>query len=467
MSPTKMRLFNTEGLKLEEFKTREPGRVRIYTCGPTVHDRAHIGNFRTFLFEDILCRYLKYKGYEVDQVMNITDVDDKTILKSRKQRLSLKDYTEMYTQAFFEDRDTLRIQPAGRYPRATDHVPEMIDIIRLLLEKGFAYESHGSVYFRITSCPGDGRLSGIDTSGLIEGYRIDSDEYTKESPKDFVLWKGRKDEEEDFWPSPFGPGRPGWHIECSAMSMKYLGMPLDIHCGGVDNIFPHHENEIAQSEAAFGQRFVNTWLHSAHLVVEGEKMAKSKGNFFTVRELLDEGYEPTVLRYLLMSVHYRKQLNFAEDTLVQARGSLARLRDFLYRLKNEDFPAGKSPEVEEALNRTVRSFEEAMDDDLNISGGLAAMFEAIRDINKLADAGRLFAEDVPAIRSTIQRLDQVFNIADFPEDTIAAEVEAMIEKRNEARRKKDFRAADEIRDALKKNGIVLEDTPAGTRWKKV
>jgi cysteinyl-tRNA synthetase len=437
----------------------------MYTCGPTVHDRAHIGNFRTFLFEDVLHRYLRYKGYEVEQIMNITDVDDKTILKARKQNLSLREYTEIYTQGFFEDRDILKIVPAKQYPRATDHIPEMIEIIRILLEKGYAYQSHDSVYFRITSFPSNGKLSGIDPSALIEGYRVDSDEYTKESPKDFVLWKGHR-EGEDSWPAPFGEGRPGWHIECSAMSIKYLGIPIDIHCGGVDNIFPHHENEIAQSEAAYGQRFVTHWLHSAHLVVEGEKMAKSKGNFFTVHDLIEQGHDPLVLRYLLMSVHYRKQLNFSEDALTQARGSLNRLKDFLYRLKQESYSEGKSPRVEELIASSISSFESAMEDDLNISGGLAALFELIYSINKLADSKELFAGDVAPIEAAIRKMDQVFGFAVFPEDIVSAEIEGWIEKRNEARRKKDFRAADEIRDMLQKQGIILEDTPGGTRWKK-
>jgi cysteinyl-tRNA synthetase len=461
-----MQLFNTLGQQLQEFKTVEPQKVRLYTCGPTVHDRAHIGNFRTFLFEDILRRYLAYKGYDVHHTMNITDVDDKTILKARKQGLSLREYTEIYTQAFFEDRDILKIVPAREYPRATDHIPEMIEIIQKLLEKGHAYKAHDSVYFRITSFPGYGKLSGIDASGLIDGYRVDSDDYSKESPKDFVLWKGRK-EGEDYWPSPFGDGRPGWHIECSAMSVKYLGHPLDIHAGGVDNIFPHHENEIAQSESYLEGPFANYWLHSAHLIVEGEKMAKSKGNFYTVRDLLEAGHDALVLRYMLISVHYRKQLSFGKATLQQAQGSLDRLRDFLYRLKDGDFSAGKSPEAETITNNAISNFEAALDDDLNISGALGAMFEMIRDVNKLADTGSLFADDIPLIRAAIRKMDQIFGIVSFPQDSISDEIEKWIEKRNEARRRKDFKTSDEIRDMLKSQGIVLEDTTSGTRWKKV
>lgn len=460
-----MRIFNTLGQKLVEMEPLKPGKVHLYTCGPTVHDRAHIGNFRTFMFEDVLRRYLAYRGFDVLHVMNITDVDDKTILKAHKQNLSLRDYTEIYTQKFYEDRDTLKILPAHHYPRATDHIPEMIEIISKLLEKGYAYQTQDSVYFRITSFPPYGKLSGIETAGLIDGYRIDSDEYTKESPKDFVLWKGKK-EGEDAWPSPWGEGRPGWHIECSAMSVKYLGHPIDIHCGGVDNIFPHHENEIAQSEAWLGDQFVKYWMHSTHLIIDGEKMAKSLGNFRTVQDLIEESIDPVVLRYMLMSVHYRKQLNFSDDTITQAKGALSRLRDFLYRLKNEDFPAGKSPEVESAVTKALSDFEASMDDDLNISAALAAQFELIREMNRRADSRNLLRDDVPSIHAAIRKMDQIFGIAVFPEDAVSEEIEKWIEKRNEARRKKDFKTSDEIRDLLKRQGVILEDTPSGTRWKK-
>ena len=407
-----MQIFNTLGQKLEEFRPVKENKVQLYTCGPTVHDRAHVGNFRTFMFEDVLRRYLAYKGIDVHHMMNITDVDDKTILKARKQNLSLRDYTEIYTQKFFEDRDILKIVPAHEYPRATDHIPEMIEIISALLQKGYAYQAQDSVYFRITSFPEYGKLSGIETQQLIDGYRVDSDEYTKESPKDFVLWKGKK-EGEDFWPSPFGDGRPGWHIECTAMSVKYLGHPIDIHCGGVDNIFPHHENEIAQSEAWLDGPFANYWMHSTHLIIDGEKMAKSRGNFFTVRDLIEEGHDPLVLRYMLMSVHYRKQLNFGDDTIVQAKGALGRLRDFLYRLKHDPIAAGKHPEVENILTRTIRDFEASMDDDLNISAALAAQFEMIRDLNKLADSKNLFAEDIPSIHRQSEKWTR-FSGSAFP-----------------------------------------------------
>ena len=460
-----MRLFNTCGSKLEDFTPKHPPKVTMYCCGPTVHDRAHIGNFRTFIFEDILYRYLKYKGYDVHYVMNITDVDDKTILKARKQNLSLREYTDFYTQAFFEDRDTLKILPANQYPRATDHIPEMIELTQKLLEKGFAYQSQDSVYFRITALPSYGKLSGLEHQTLIDGYRVDTDEYTKESPKDFVLWKGRR-ENEDYWDAPFGQGRPGWHLECSVMSIKYLGLPIDIHAGGVDLIFPHHENEIAQSEAAFDTTFVRYWLHSAHLQVDGEKMAKSKGNFFTVRELVEEGHDPLVLRYMLMSVHYRKQLNFSDETLTQAKGALGRVKDFLYRLKHENYPDGRTAEVDSLLSDAQKTFEQSLDEDLNISGALGALFEMIYRINLLADKKEIGAQDVPNIEAMVRKMDQVFGIAVFPDVTISGEIEELIEKRNQARRSKDFKTADEIRDRLLRDGIVLEDTPGGTRWKK-
>jgi cysteinyl-tRNA synthetase len=460
-----MQLFNTAGFKLEEFTPQKPNHVTMYCCGPTVHDRAHIGNFRTFIFEDILYRYLLYKGWNVNYVMNITDVDDKTILKARKQKLSLREYTEIYTQAFFEDRDVLKILPAGKYPRATDHIPEMIEMIQKLLEKGYAYQSHDSIYFRITSFPPYGKLSGLDQQALIDGYRVDSDEYTKESPKDFVLWKGRR-EDEDYWDAPFGQGRPGWHLECSVMSIKYLGIPIDIHAGGVDLIFPHHENEIAQSEAAYGETFVRYWLHSAHLQVDGEKMAKSKGNFFTVRELVDDGHDPQILRYMLMSVHYTKQLNFSDESLIQAKGALGRLKDFLYRLEHDSFSEGSSREVEDVLAKAQKTFEESLEDDLNISGALGALFEMIYHLNKIADKKEIGAQNAPAIKNLIRKMDQVFAITTFPETSISEEIEQLIEKRNEARRKKDFKRADEIRDQLLAHGIILEDTAGGTRWKK-
>ncbi len=326
------RFYNTLTRRVEEFEPLEAGRVRMYTCGPTVHDHTHIGNFRTFVWEDLLRRSLEHLGYEVTQVMNITDVDDKTIRKSLAEGVSLAEYTERYTRSFFEGLDLLKVKRAEHYPRATAHIPEMIRIIEVLRDKGMTYDSQGSIYYRIASFPGYGRLSGVERRELLDGARIDSDEYEKESARDFALWKSSKPGE-PAWDSPFGAGRPGWHIECSAMSIKYLGETFDIHTGGVDNIFPHHENEIAQSEAYTGKPFVRYWLHAAHLMVESEKMAKSLGNFFTLRELLEKGYDARAIRWLLLGTHYRRNLNFTFDGIAQAAREVGRLDDFRRRVE--------------------------------------------------------------------------------------------------------------------------------------
>jgi cysteinyl-tRNA synthetase len=327
-----LKLHNTLTNADEEFHPLEEGVVRFYTCGPTVYDYAHIGNFRTFVFQDLLRRYLEHRNYRVIHVMNITDVDDKTIHNARAQGMTLRDYTAKYTEAFLADCKTLRIEMPGLMPRATDHIPEMVALIQKLEEKGYTYRKDGSIYFSIAHFPGYGRLSKADFSGAQAGARVDTDKYDKENARDFVLWKAKK-EGEDFWETDIGPGRPGWHIECSAMSMKYLGETFDIHCGGVDLIFPHHENEIAQSESATGKPFVRYWVHPEFLIVEGEKMSKSKDNFFRLKDLLDQGHSPEAIRYLLLSVHYRKQLNFTMDGLRQAQSSIQRLEDFLLRAK--------------------------------------------------------------------------------------------------------------------------------------
>jgi len=332
-----LRFWNTMTRRLDEFQPLEPGRVGLYTCGPTVYDFAHLGNFRAYIFEDLLRRYLEYSGFQVTQVMNITDIDDKTIRRSREEGLSLTDYTRRYEKAFYEDRDALRIKPAAFYPRATDHIPEMVELVRRLEAGGFAYRKDGSIYFSIEKFPGYGRLAGIEAGALKAGVRVDSDEYEKEDVRDFVLWKESKPGE-PVYETTLGPGRPGWHLECSAMSMKYLGETFDIHTGGVDNIFPHHENEIAQSEAATGRPFARYFLHCAHLMVEGEKMAKSKGNFYTLRDLLARGHDPVAVRALLLAVHYRSPLNFTFDGLAAAGRSVERIQGFYRRL--DSGPAG-------------------------------------------------------------------------------------------------------------------------------
>ncbi|MGC9314872.1 MAG: cysteine--tRNA ligase, partial [bacterium] len=367
---------NTLGNRIVEFKPLDDKKVGLYTCGPTVYDYAHIGNYRTYMFEDLLRRWLKYRGYSVTQVMNLTDVDDKTIRESNKQGLSLDDYTAKYKAAFFEDLDTLGIERAEVYPSATEHIDAMVALVKSLLDKGYAYRgADGSIYYSIAKFPEYGKLSGKRIDMNISGARISSDEYEKDQAADFALWKAWDEGDgEVYWETELGKGRPGWHIECSAMSSQYLGTTFDIHTGGEDNIFPHHENEIAQSEAASGEPFVKYWLHSAHLIVEGKKMSKSLGNFYTLRQLLDKGYDPLAVRYVLISTHYRQQLNFTFDGLDGAKSSIDRLREFETMLGA--LPEGEvNPAASELLQKARAGFEDSLDDDLNISGALGAVFE--------------------------------------------------------------------------------------------
>lgn len=459
--------YNTLKRKKHIFVPLKEGEVSMYTCGLTVYDRGHIGNFRTFIFEDILRRYLEYKGYRVIQVMNITDVDDKTIKGAIETGKSLREYTEYYTDLFFKDIDILNIERAEYYPRATEHINDMVELIKVLLKKGIAYESKGSIYFRISAFPEYGKLSGLDSKSLIDGYRIDSDEYEKENVKDFVLWKAAK-EGEPYWDTELGPGRPGWHIECSVMAMKYLGETLDIHAGGVDLIFPHHENEIAQSEAATEKAFVNYWLHSEHLIIEGEKMSKSKGNFYTVNDLIEKGIDPTILRYLLMNVHYRKKLNFTSASILQAKEAVDRIISFKLRLMTEVIKEGvESNKIVSLLEKTKSEFEDAMDDDLNISEALASIFELIHQVNILIDNNGLTKREAELILSYLKRFDKILGIIFVDKDEIADnEIFSLIEERNKARKERDFQRADEIRNHLLKKGIILEDTKTGTRWKR-
>jgi cysteinyl-tRNA synthetase len=467
-----VRFHNTLTRRVEEFEPLEPGKVRMYTCGPTVHDHTHIGNFRTFVWEDLLRRSLKALGFSVMQVMNITDVDDKTIKKSMAEGISLGEYTERYTRSFFEGLDVLRVERAEIYPRATDHVPEMIRMIEGLRDKGLTYESQGSTYYRIAAFPEYGRLSGVEQRELRDGARIESDEYEKESARDFALWKGRKDEE-PAWPSPFGEGRPGWHIECSAMSLRYLGETFDIHTGGVDNIFPHHENEIAQSEAFTGRPFVRYWLHSAHLLVENEKMAKSAGNFYTLRELLDKGNDPRAIRWLLLGTHYRRNLNFSFEGISQAAREVARLDDFRMRLDEAGAAAAASPEGPHrvgALAGQVHAAEEefrtALADDLNISGAVGAVFRMVRETNAALDRKEAAAGEIAAARAALERFDAVLGVLDRTPAVLDEEIDALIQKRQDARKAKDYAESDRIRVALAAQGILLEDTPQGVRWKR-
>jgi len=467
-----VRLFNTLGRQLVELVPLAEGHVRLYTCGPTVYNVAHIGNLRTFLFEDVLSRHLRARGYRVTQVMNLTDVDDKIIRGAMEAGQPLDAFTAPYVEAFFADLAILNVEPAAHYPRATAHVPEMIDMIERLRERGHTYESEGSVYFRIGTFPEYGKLSGIDISQARRGERVAEDEYEKEDVKDFALWKASKPGEPS-WASPFGAGRPGWHMECSAMSVKYLGAHFDLHTGGVDNIFPHHENEIAQSEGATGERFVETWLHAEHLIVDGEKMSKSKGNFFTLADVLARRDDPAAVRYLLLSVPYRKKLNFTQDALGAAAsaverifGTWTRMADLGPRLGARD---ARYPAAERA-GRFLGAFLAAMDDDLNTAEALGALFPFLTDANRAFDQGDLDASGAAIVKGAIERADDVLGVIPAKKRALdaplPAEIEAEIGARNAARKRRDFREADRIRDALSVRGIMLEDGPGGTRWKR-
>jgi cysteinyl-tRNA synthetase len=463
-----VKLFNTLGRAPVEFAPSEKGHVRLYTCGPTVYNIAHIGNLRTFLFEDVLRRTLKAKGWRVTQVMNLTDIDDKTIEGAATAGLPLREFTEQYAQLFFQDLRKLSIEPAEHYPRATDHVPEMIALIERLKARGHTYEADGSVWFRIASLPGYGKLSGIDLSQMRRGDRVAEDSYEKEDVKDFALWKGAKPGEPS-WESPWGPGRPGWHIECSAMSMKYLGERFDIHTGGVDNIFPHHENEIAQSEGATGHPFVDVWLHSEHLIVDGEKMSKSKNNFFTLPQVLERRADPSVVRYLFLSVPYRQKLNFTFDALAGAASAVDRLRTAQGRFAeiagSGSAKPGAWPAAEKAQEMSAE-FAAGLDDDLNTARALAAVFDFVREANTAADAGDLDAAGAAAAVAALRGADRVIGVLPAAAEALPAEIEAAIEARLAARKRRDFAEADRIRQELAGKGIVLEDTPGGTRWKR-
>jgi len=462
-----IRFFNTLSGKLEPFKPIVPGEVKLYTCGPTVYDYAHIGNFRAYIFEDLLKRFLVFMGYRVIHVMNITDVDDKTIKGANAEKVKLQEFTKKYADAFFEDIQKLYIAKADYYPRATDHIPDMVKMIKDLLQKGYAYKKDGSVYYSIAKFQNYGRLSKIDLKELKPGQRIESDEYEKESAQDFALWKNKK-EGEPFWETDIGPGRPGWHIECSAMSSKYLGQTFDIHCGGVDNIFPHHENEIAQSEAYSGKKFVNYWLHCHHLIVDREKMSKSKGNFYTLRDLFNKNVDPYALRFILLSTHYRKMLNFTLEALEQASSSLKRIKDFLYELKNRPFEEGKNKDISQLIEEMNQKFIGGLGDDLNISVALTALFEMIRKVNILISQGKVYRKDAEKMISSILSLDKVLAVLpEEEEETLPSEVMEKIEEREKARAEKNYELADQIRKKLLKQGIVLEDTKDGVRWKKV
>jgi cysteinyl-tRNA synthetase len=463
-----LRFYNTLTQQTEEFTPLSGNTVRMYTCGPTVYNFVHIGNLRTFTFQDILRRWLRAHGYTLDHVMNITDVEDKIIRNAAAQHKTLTEYTEVYTQAFLEDTATLRLERPERLVKATEHINDMVVAIEKLDALGYTYLSEGSVYYRIANFPGYGKLSHNDFSGIRAGARVDVDEYDKADARDFVLWKAQK-EGEPAWETPLGAGRPGWHIECSVMAMKYLGDTLDIHTGGVDLTFPHHENEIAQAEPISGKQFVRFWLHAEHLSIEAQKMSKSLGNFYTLRDLLGMGYAPEAIRYLLASVPYRKKLNFTFDGLKAAVTSIERLRNYKLRIETTRFPEGSNEKLVERTRAANEAFEAALDDDLNTAGALAAVFEYVRDTNTAMDAGEMRAANATDAIAFLGRFDSIFDVMRPAERTAGlsdAEIDALIGARTTAKKARDFARADGIRAELAEKGVVLEDTKEGVRWKR-
>jgi cysteinyl-tRNA synthetase len=475
-----IQLHNTLSGKIEPFVPLKPGQIGMYTCGPTVYDFAHIGNYRTFVFQDILRRFLKLRGFQLNHVMNLTDVDDRIIANATAAGVGIRDYTERFVQAFFSDCKTLSIEAPEHWIRATDHIDDMVRLIQKLQQNTYTYPSEGSIYYRITKFPDYGKLSKVDLSGIQAGARVDNDRYEKQSARDFALWKAPKPGEH-FWETAIGSGRPGWHIECSAMAMKYLGDTLDIHTGGIDLAFPHHENEIAQSEAATGKPFVRYWLHAEHLLVEGEKMSKSLGNFFTLRDLFAKGYKPSALRFALASVPYRRQLNFTFDGLQQATSSVERLRNFTARLKNGKFPGGNQPGMAERITKAADDFDAGLSDDLNTAQALAAVYDFVREANIAMDKGEFRQGEVAAATQFLANFDKVFAVLDdsdgeklkalgFGGDEAGlgdAEIEKLVQERQAARARRDFAASDRIRKELSDRGIILEDTKDGkVRWKR-
>jgi cysteinyl-tRNA synthetase len=464
-----IRLFNTYSRSLEEFRPLDPAasEVKMYTCGPTVYSHAHIGNFRAYLFEDLLQRHLESRGFKVHRVMNITDVDDKTIRGSREAGVPLAQFTASFKQAFFDDLDALRIKRADSFPEATDpsQIRKMIEMIATLMERGLAYQAEDkSLYYRINKFPDYGKLAHFDLEELRSTGRVKSDEYDKEHVGDFALWKAWDEQDGPVkWESPWGPGRPGWHIECSAMATQLLGEQLDIHCGGVDNIFPHHEAEIAQTEGCTGKKFVRYWLHCAHLMVEGQKMAKSLGNFYTLRDVIAKGYSGREVRYALMRVHYRAPLNFTWEGMEESREALRRVDDWVRRLGEE---AGKGENVQRPtsnVQRPTEEFEAALDDDLNISGALGVLFETIRETNRKLDGGEMDGSEAKAWLEWWRRVDQVLAVTGGEEADLPAEITALAEARMQARLAKDWRKSDELRDELAALGWEARDTKDGQK----
>jgi cysteinyl-tRNA synthetase len=473
-----LQLYNSLGRKLTPFEPLREGEVRMYTCGPTVWNFAHIGNFRTFTFEDVLRRYLIFKGYRVTQVKNLTDVEDRIIRGMKETGKSLKEMSDFYSDAFMRDQEALNFQRAEVYPRATQHIPEMLSLIDTLIRSGHAYKADdGSVYYSIRTFARYGELSGVRPAELKEGARVSADHYEKMGAHDFALWKAwDPDDGEVFWETHLGKGRPGWHIECSAMAMRYLGESFDIHTGGKDLRFPHHENEIAQSEAATGKTFARYWLHAEFLKVAGEEMHKSSGNMVTLRELLDRGWDPRAIRLFLISAHYREELDLTDDSLDQAAKSIERIDEFVRRLRSGDLAAAGEDLGEASSEAFLAEFEESMDADLNVPKALAAFFTLQRTVNSLIDSHRISRDGRDAVLRAVKTVDDVLGILDLGrtvkrEEERAADVtdavKRLIEERTAARSSGDFKRADEIRAELKAMGITLQDTPTGTHWKKV
>lgn len=459
------RVFNTLNKQVEEFKPIKEGEVSLYTCGPTVYNYAHIGNCRANLSYDIFKRYLLYKGFKVNHVMNITDVDDKTIRDSQKEGVPFKEFVARYTQAFYDDLSTLNILHPDTFTKATEYIPDMVDFIKILLEKGIAYKSDdGSTYFSVSKFPEYGKLSGVDLSQLQAGAsgRVASDEYEKDQVADFALWKAYSEDDGDvFWETELGKGRPGWHIECSAMSTKELGHTFDVHMGGVDLKFPHHENEIAQSEACTGKKFVNYWLHNEHLQVDGKKMSKSLGNFYTLRDLLDKNFSPMAIRYALLAVQYNQKMNFTLDGINAAQAAIDKMQNFIDSLNHK---SGSSDDnIPKLIEKLKTDFEAAMDDDLETSKALAAVFEFMHEVNKL----EISPDGAAEVRAALEEINLVLGVMDFEQEPIPDEIKALAEERLKAREQKNWESSDKLRDEIASKGYEISDTPDGYSLKKV
>jgi cysteinyl-tRNA synthetase len=465
-----LKLFNTLTREKETFEPLVPGEVRMYSCGPTVYNHLHIGNMRTFLWGDVLRRYLEWRGLRVKQVMNVTDVEDKIIRNAAAAGQDLQTYTAPFIESFHASLAKLRVRRADAYPRATEYIPQMVALVQQLNDRGHTYTADGSTYFKVSTMSDYGKLSRVEIDQTSEYSRVESDEYEKESARDFVLWKAKKDNE-PVWQTPIGEGRPGWHLECSAMSMDLLGETFDIHTGAVDLIFPHHENEIAQSEGATGKPFVRYWIHGEHLNIDQQKMSKSLGNIYTVPEIEAMGYDLLALRYALLSVPYRTKLNFTTQSLDDAKNALSRIESFLLRVDEVSRSAAHDAKhsdgaADQLIGKFITDFETAMDDDLNTAGALGALFTLIREGNIALDEGRILAGDAEGLKTALMKIDPVLDIFPKREENLDAEIDALIEARNAARKARNFAESDRLRDELVSRGIVLEDTPGGTRWRK-